>query len=113
MRPSVQSLNDPAHTPAGPRVPLPLRNCGAPAVHQGQLDKGYDHNFALFGLDRNARYIVRGGMASPTSVTGDDMGTASSWLALYWIQCMESDPGFVQPGLPRMSLICNLFGPAP
>lgn len=31
-----------------------------------QLENGYDHNFALFGLDHNARYIVRGGVASPT-----------------------------------------------
>lgn len=31
-----------------------------------QIDNGYDTNFALFGLDQNAHYIVHGGMASKT-----------------------------------------------
>jgi len=29
-----------------------------------QLEHGYDHNFCLFGLDQNAKFIVENGMAS-------------------------------------------------
>lgn len=33
---------------------------------QPQLPHGYDHNFALFGLDKGARHIVKGGVAAAT-----------------------------------------------
>jgi hypothetical protein len=42
-----------------------------------QFENGYDHNFALFGLDSNARYVVRGGVASTSYARLWQRGTGS------------------------------------
>ncbi|GBF97855.1 aldose 1-epimerase [Raphidocelis subcapitata] len=68
---SSYTLVDPDLIPTGEVAPVEgtpfdFRQPHSIGERIGELENGYDHNFALFGLDRNARHVVRCGRATDT-----------------------------------------------
>lgn len=85
-------------------TPFDFRTSRAIGERIGQLEHGYDHNFALFGLDKNARFIVRAGVASATPRLAAELSEPTRGIRL---QVLTTAPGmqlytagWLSPDLP-------------
>ncbi|KAI8475087.1 MAG: aldose-1-epimerase [Monoraphidium minutum] len=85
-------------------TPLDFREFHTIGERIAQLENGYDHNFALFGLDKNARYVVRAGMASPTPRLAAEVSEPTNGITM---RVLTTAPGmqfytggFLSPHLP-------------